>query len=76
MPPTETVLLAFYEPAERQAENFIKAVDILQTLRQHLRPADVPNIKKLTLALKACRFPHGAIGGQRGWYARQRTGVS
>ena len=76
MPPTETVLLAFYEPAERQAENFIKAVDILQTLRQHLRPADVPNIKKLTLALKACRFPHGAIGGQRGWYARRRTGVS
>ena len=72
LPSAETVLMAYYEPAERSADCFIRAVDIQQTLRQQLRPTDVPSIKKLTTALKACYFPYGRVNGQRGWYARRR----
>ena len=49
------------------------AVDIQQELRRHLRQADVPTIKALTMALKAQGFHHGAWVGQRGWYARRRS---
>ena len=66
----ETVLLSYFEPAERRKDHFILAVDIQKELRQHVRMADVPSIKKLTLALKACHFPYGKIQGVRGWYAR------
>lgn len=66
----ETVLLSYFEPAERSKDHFILAVDIQKELRQHVRMADVPSIKKLTLALKACHFPYGKIQGVRGWYAR------
>ena len=44
-----------------------------QELRRHLRQADVPTIKALTMALKAQGFHHGAWVGQRGWYARRRS---
>lgn len=67
----ESVLLAWFEPAERYREHFIRAVDIQNTLRQHLRPTDVPSLKQLTLALKATHFQYGAIDGHRGWYARE-----
>jgi hypothetical protein len=65
--------MAFYEPATSCKENFLRAVDIQQELRHHLRQADVPTIKALTMALKAQGFHHGAYDGQRGWYARRRT---
>ena len=66
----ETLLLSYFEPAERKKEHFILAVDILEELRKHVRITDIPSIKKLTLALKACHFPYGKIQGVRGWYAR------
>lgn len=66
----ETLLLSFFEPAERSKECFLRAVDIQAEIKKHVRGADVPNIKMLTMALKACRFPYGAIQGCRGWYAR------
>ena len=66
----EAVLLAYFKPAVRSKEFFMRAVDIQQVLRQHLRPADVPNIKKLTLTLKACGFAHGSYQDYRGWYAQ------
>lgn len=66
----ETVLLSYFEPAERSKEHFMLAVDIQKELRKHVRMTDVPSIKKLTLALKACHFPYGKIQGVRGWYAR------
>ena len=69
----ESVLLAYYEPAPSCKENFLRAVDIQQELRRHLRQADVPTIKALTMALKAQGFHHGAWVGQRGWYARRRS---
>ena len=52
------------------------AVDIQKDLRKHVRMTDVPSIKKLTLALKACHFPYGKIQGVRGWYARKRDLLS
>ena len=69
----ETVLLSFFEPAERTKEHFLRAVDIQAEIKKHVRGADVPNIKMLTLALKACHFPYGAVNGIRGWYARRRV---
>lgn len=66
----ETVLLSYFEPAERNKDHFMLAVDIQKELRKHVRMTDVPSIKKLTLALKACHFPYGKIQGVRGWYAR------
>lgn len=66
----ETVLLSYFEPAERNKDHFMLAVDIQKELRKHVRVTDVPSIKKLTIALKACHFPYGKIQGVRGWYAR------
>ena len=66
----ETVLLSYFEPAERSKDYFMLAVDIQKELRKHVRMTDVPSIKKLTIALKACHFPYGKIQGVRGWYAR------
>ena len=65
----ETVLLAYYRPASRSKEHFIRAVDIQTELRRHLRTADVPSLKALTLALRACHFPRGKHQGTRGWFA-------
>ena len=67
----ETILQSFFEPATPCKENFIRAIDIQEELRQHVRAADVPTIKALTTALKACHFSHGKVNGQRGWYARR-----
>lgn len=58
---------------QRNRPQFSRAVDIQQELRRHLRQADVPTIKALTMALKAQGFHHGAWVGQRGWYARRRS---
>ena len=66
----ETVLLSYYEPAERDNKYFVRAVDIQKTLSQHFRAADVPSVKMLTLALKSCHFPYGKYQGVRGWYAK------
>ena len=68
----ETVLLSYFEPAERSKDHFMLAVDIQKELRKHVRMTDVPSIKKLTIALKACHFPYGKINGVRGWYAKNR----
>ena len=68
----ETVLLSYFEPAERSKAYFMLAVDIQKELRRHVRMTDVPSIKKLTIALKACHFPYGKINGVRGWYAKNR----
>ncbi|MBO7537823.1 MAG: hypothetical protein J6T44_00915 [Prevotella sp.] len=73
-PTPETVLLSYFEPAERVKEHFMLAVDIQKELRKHVRMTDVLSIKKLTLALKACHFPYGKIHGVRGWYARRIFG--
>ena len=70
----EEILLTWFEPAVREKKYFMPAISILEELRRHLRPGDVPSMKLLTTALKAASFPYGAQGGQRGWYARRRDG--
>ena len=67
----EEVLTSFFEPAKRSVHHFMKAIDIQEYLESKLRADDVPNIKKLTVALKQCGFQYGRIQGQRGWYAKK-----
>lgn len=70
---THAICESIKQPTPSCKENFLRAVDIQQELRRHLRQADVPTIKALTMALKAQGFHHGAWVGQRGWYARRRS---
>ena len=70
---THAICESIKQPTPSCKENFLRAVDIQQELRRHLRQADVPTIKALTMALKAQGFRHGAWVGQRGWYARRRS---
>ena len=66
----QVVLTSIFEPAPRDKRFFLRAIDIQEELRRHVRSADVPNIKALTMALKAAGFQHGAIIGWHGWYAK------
>lgn len=68
---TESVLLSCFEPAPRSKQYFIRSVDIQQELSHHVRATDIPNLKTLTLALKACHFLYGSYDGHRGWYAHK-----
>ena len=72
MSSVEILLSTYYKPAERRKENFMKAVDILEDLKNKVTGIDRPNMKQLTLALKAARFIHGAQDGTRGWYAQKK----
>lgn len=69
----EQVLLAWYEPAPRCKDNFVRTVDIMRELELHTSKTNLPSIKLLTMALKSCGFPYGKIGDQRGWYARPKS---
>ena len=72
MSSTELLLSTYYEPAERKKEYFMRAVDILNDLQDKAKGIDRPNMKQLTLALKAAKFQYGAKNGIRGWYAKER----
>ena len=69
---TEILLGTYFEPAPRSKQNFMRAVDILTELQSHAIGADKPNMKQLTLALKAAHYQYGANGTTRGWYAKKR----
>ena len=70
--PPEQVLTAWYEPAPRHKDNFVRTVDIAGELSRRVGKQDLPTIAALTATLRACGFPYGAIAGRRGWYARLR----
>ena len=70
--PLEEVLTSFYQPAAPQKEHFLTATVIQQQLMRRLRPADVPPLRKLGLALKRLRYPEGSHGGQHGYYLSMR----
>ena len=72
MTPTDFLLSTYFEPTERDKRYFMRAVDILSELHCHATGADRPNIKQLTIALKAGHYRYGAQNGIRGWYARKR----
>ena len=67
----EQIILAYYEPAPRQKENFIRAIDMQKELQKHIRPSEIPSLKVLTMALKRGHFPYGCRNGYHGWYAKQ-----
>ena len=71
----EELLMAWFEPAPRKKDHFMLATAILEELRQHVKASDLPSLTQLTMALRLCRFPYGAINGQRGWYARTKLSV-
>ena len=71
---TDILLTSYYEPAPRAQENFMRAVDILESLQQRTRGTDRPNMSRLVKALKAAHFEYGAQGGIRGWYAKKVKG--
>ena len=71
-PTSEQVLLAWFEPAARQKENFMLATSIQRELARHVRATDLPSLAKLTIALRRCHFPYGRMNGLRGWYAAAR----
>lgn len=68
---TEILLAAYYQPASRAKETFIRATDILADLQQHAKGSDRPTMKQLIKALKAAHYEYGAREGQRGWYAER-----
>ena len=70
----EELLTAWFEPAPRKKAYFMPATAILEELRQHVKASDMPSLKQLTITLRQCRYPHGAVNGLRGWYARKKTG--
>ena len=69
---TELLLGTYFEPAERNKSNFVRATDILAELQKHSTGADKPNMKQLTIALKSAGYSYGAQDGIRGWYAKRR----
>jgi hypothetical protein len=72
MSTTEILLATYFEPAERKKAHFMRATDIQAELHSHATGIDKPNMKQLTLALKAAGYLHGAQDGVRGWYAQKK----
>jgi len=72
MSATELLLAKYFEPSERKKNYFMLAHDILEELQRHTTGTDKPNMKQLTIALKANGYQYGAQSGNRGWYAKKR----
>ena len=67
----EGILPSLFKPApEHTRENLWRVVDIQNELSNHLKAKDVPNLKALSMAIKALRWPKGASNGVRGYYLR------
>ena len=70
---SEGVLPGIFEPTtEHTRQNLWRLVDIQQELSKHLSTKDVPSLKALSAAIKALRWPKGAINGVRGYYLKLR----
>ena len=61
-----------FTPWVARPATLMSATAILDELKKHVRPADLPNLKQLTMALRQCRFLRGAVEGRHGWYAKRR----
>jgi predicted P-loop ATPase len=72
--PLETVLPSLFEPTlDRRRENLWQVQAVQKVLAARLRTADVPNLRQLSDAMKALRWPQGAVCGQRGYYLKMRN---
>ena len=68
---SEGILPSLFEPTiEHTRENLWRVVDIQSELSKHLKAKDVPNLKALSKAIKALRWPKGANNGVRGYYLK------
>ena len=69
----EGILPSLFEPCDVHVkENLWRIVDIQQELSKHLKAKDMPNLKSISSAIKALRWPKGAIHGYRGYYLKLR----
>ena len=74
MKPLETVLPAIFTPTtDRRRENLWQVHAVQKVLAERLRTADVPNLRQLADAMKALRWPQGAVCGTRGFYLKVKN---
>ena len=72
--PLETVLPTLFEPTQdRRRENLWQVQAVQKVLSEQLRTADVPNLRQTANAMKALRWPQGAVSGIRGYYLTRRA---
>ena len=72
--PMESVLPSLFEPTtDRRRENLWQVQAVQKVLADRLRTADVPNLRQLADAMKALRWPQGAVCGTRGYYLKQKS---
>ena len=72
--PLETVLPSIFTPTtNRRRENLWQVHAVQKVLAERLRTADVPNLRQLSDAMKALRWPQGAVCGTRGYYLELRV---
>ncbi|MBQ9355806.1 MAG: hypothetical protein IJT98_00725 [Prevotella sp.] len=75
--PIETVLPSLFEPTtERRRENLWQVQKVQKVLAEHLRKADIPNLRQLSDAMKALGWPQGAAQGTRGYYLKLKATAS
>ena len=72
--PLETVLPSLFEPtSDRCRENLWQVQAVQKVLAEKLRTADIPNLRQLSDAMKALRWPQGAVCGTRGYYLKMKS---
>ena len=70
----ETVLPSLFEPTtDRCRENLWQVQAVQKVLAEKLRTADIPNLRQLSDAMKALRWPQGAVCGTRGYYLKVKS---
>lgn len=71
--PLESVLPTLFEPThDRRRENLWQVQAVQKVLATHLRTADIPNLRQTADAMKALRWPQGAVCGTRGYYLTRK----
>ena len=68
----EFAIAEFFVAAERNKDCLMTLTEIEQSLRRHVKPADMPSFRELSTTLNQ-QFRAGAVDGRRGWYVRLRT---
>ncbi len=67
----DELLSAYYEPASRSKEHFLRASDMLAHIQQQQKGGRL-SMKQLLHALKVGHYEYGAIKGTRGGYAKEK----
>ena len=67
----DDIVMTFLEPAPKSANYHMQATAIQSLLKNHVKAADVPNMKQLTVTLRQNGFIYGSCNGRRWWFVRQ-----